>query len=111
MDLLVQTWAYAAQNAGRVQQAMLVHLRLSFGALGIAMLVFIPIGVLASVGGKLTSTLVVAVAAVRVIPSIPVILPLLPVFGPGWLPALVALTLLPGPPLVIPNDIAYGRVD
>ena len=26
MDLLGQTWAYAAQNAGRVQQAMLVHL-------------------------------------------------------------------------------------
>ena len=98
MDLLGQTWAYAAENAGRVQQAMLVHLLLSFGALGIAMLVFIPLGVLASMGGKLTSAIVGAVAAVRVIPSLAVILLLLPVFGLGWLPALVALTLLAGPP-------------
>ena len=111
MDLLSQTWAYAAQNAGRVQQAMQVHLLLSFGALGIAMLVFIPIGVLASTGGKLTSALVGAVAAVRVIPSLAVILLLLPVFGLGWLPALVALTLLAGPPLVLNTDIGLRGVD
>jgi osmoprotectant transport system permease protein len=111
MDLLSQTWAYIVQNAGRVQQAMQVHLLLSFGALGIAMLVFIPIGVLASTGGKLTSALVGAVAAVRVIPSLAVILLLLPVFGLGWLPALVALTLLAGPPLVINTDIGLRGVD
>ena len=111
MDLLSQTWSYAAQNAGRVQQALLFHLLLSFGALGIAMLVFIPIGVLASMGGKLASTLVGAVAAVRVIPSLAVIFLLLPVFGLGWLPALVALTLLAGPPLVINTDIGLRGVD
>jgi osmoprotectant transport system permease protein len=111
MDLLGQTWTYAVENAGRVQQAMQVHLLLSFGALGIAMLVFIPIGVLASMGGKFTSAIVGAVAAVRVIPSLAVILLLLPVFGLGWLPALVALTLLAGPPLVINTDIGLRGVD
>src|SRR5687767_14515102 len=111
MDLLAQTWAYAVENAGRVQQAMQVHLLLSFGALGIAMLVFIPIGVLASTGGKLTAGIIGAVAAVRVIPSLAVILLLLPVFGLGWRPALVALTLLAGPPLVINTDAGLRGVD
>jgi osmoprotectant transport system permease protein len=111
MDLLSQTWAYAAENAGRVQQAMLVHLLLSLSALSIAMLVFIPLGVLASMGGKFTSTIVGAVAAVRVIPSLAVILLLLPVFGLGWRPALFALTLLAGPPLVINTDIGLRGVD
>ena len=111
MDLLEQTWVYAAQNAGRVQQALLVHLLLSFVALGIAMLVFIPLGVLVSRGGKLTSTIVGAVAAVRVIPSLAVILLLLPIFGLGWRPALIALTLLAGPPLVINTDIGLRGVD
>ena len=111
MDLLGQTWVYAAQNAGRVQQALLVHLLLSFVALGIAMLVFIPLGVLVSRGGKLTSTIVGAVAAVRVIPSLAVILLLLPIFGLGWRPALIALTLLAGPPLVINTDIGLRGVD
>ena len=111
MDLLGQTWVYAAQNADRVQQALLVHLLLSFVALGIAMLVFIPLGVQVSRGGKLTSTIVGAVAAVRVIPSLAVILLLLPIFGLGWRPALIALTLLAGPPLVINTDIGLRGVD
>src|SRR5688500_9092703 len=81
MDLLVQTGAYVAENADRFRQAALVHLGLSFGALGIAMLIFIPLGVLASTGGRLTANIVGAVAAVRVIPSLAVILLLLPVYG------------------------------
>ena len=111
MDLLSQTWVYIAQNADRFQQAVLVHLGLSLGALGIAMLIFIPLGVLASMGGKLTTTIVGAVAAVRVIPSLAVILLLLPVFGLGWRPALIALTLLAGPPLVINTDIGLRGID
>ena len=111
MDLLSQTWAYIGQNADRFQQALLVHLGLSLGALGIAMLIFIPLGVLTSMGGKLTSTIIGAVAAVRVIPSLAVILLLLPVFGLGWRPALIALTLLAGPPLVINTDIGLRGVD
>jgi osmoprotectant transport system permease protein len=111
MDLLGQTWAYIVENADRVQEALLVHLGLSLGALAIGMLIFIPLGVLSSLGGKLTAGIVGAVAAVRVIPSLAVILLLLPVFGLGWKPALVALTLLSGPPLVINTDIGLRGVD
>lgn len=111
MELLAQTWAYAAENADRVWQALLVHLGLSLGALAIAMLIFIPLGVVVSTGGRLTTSIVGAVAAVRVIPSLAVILLLLPVFGLGWKPALVALTLLAGPPLVINTDAGLRGVD
>jgi osmoprotectant transport system permease protein len=111
MDLLAQTWAYMVENADRVQQALLVHLGLSAGALGIAMLLFIPLGVLVSTGGKFTSAIVGAVAAVRVIPSLAVILLLLPFYGLGWKPALIALTLLAGPPLIINTDIGLRGVD
>jgi osmoprotectant transport system permease protein len=111
MDLLAQTWEYAATNAGRVQQAVLVHLGLSLGALAIAVLIFIPLGVLVSTGGRSTAAIVGAVAAVRVVPSLAVILLLLPVFGLGWKPALFALTLLAGPPLVINTDAGLRGVD
>ncbi len=111
MELLVETWEYVAENADRFQQAALVHLGLSFGALAIAMLIFIPLGVLASMGGRLTANIVGAVAAVRVIPSLAVILLLLPVYGLGWRPALIALTLLAGPPLVVNTDVGLRGVD
>src|SRR5262245_40126152 len=111
MNLLGETWAYIVANADRFQQAVLVHLGLSFGALAIAMLIFIPLGILASFGGRLTSAVISAVAAVRVIPSLAVILPLLPFFGLGWKPALIALTLLAGPPLVINTDAGLRGVE
>lgn len=111
MNLLAETWAYMAENADRVREALVVHLGLSLGALAIAMLIFIPLGVLASMGGKLTSGIIGVVAAVRVIPSLAVILLLLPVYGLGWKPALIALTLLAGPPLVINTDIGLRGVD
>jgi osmoprotectant transport system permease protein len=111
MDLLTETWAYIALNADRVREALVVHLALSFGALLIAMLIFIPLGVLVSRGGRLTSLVIGAVSAVRVIPSLAVILLLLPVYGLGWKPALVALTLLAGPPLVINTDLGLRGVD
>ncbi|MCC7024438.1 MAG: ABC transporter permease [Thermomicrobiales bacterium] len=111
MDLLGQTWTYIVENAARVQEALLVHLALSLGALAIGMLIFIPLGVLSSLGGKLTAGIVGVVAAVRVIPSLAVILLLMPFFGLGWKPALVALTLLAGPPLVINTDTGLRGVD
>jgi osmoprotectant transport system permease protein len=111
MELLAATWAYMVENADRVQEALLVHLGLSLGALAIAMLIFVPLGVLASMGGRFTSTIIGAVAAVRVIPSLAVILLLLPVYGLGWKPALIALTLLAGPPLVINTDTGLRGVD
>jgi osmoprotectant transport system permease protein len=111
VDLLAQTWQYVGENAERFQQAVLVHLGLSFGALAIAMLIFIPLGVLASMGGRLAANIVGAVAAVRVIPSLAVILLLLPIYGLGWRPALIALTLLAGPPLVINTDTGLRGVD
>ena len=111
MDLLAETWAYITLNADRVKEALVVHLALSFGALLIAMFIFIPLGVLVSRGGRLTSLVVGAVSAVRVIPSLAVILLLLPVYGLGWKPALIALTLLAGPPLVINTDLGLRGVD
>ena len=111
MDLLAETWEYMSANADRVQQAVLVHLGLSFGALAIAMLIFIPLGVLVSSGGRLTTAVIGAVAAVRVIPSLAVILLLLPYFGLGWRPALIALTALAGPPLVINTDAGLRGVE
>jgi osmoprotectant transport system permease protein len=45
------------------------------------------------------------------VPSLAVILLLLPFFGLGWKPALVALTVLAGPPLVLNTDAGIRGVD
>ncbi len=52
-----------------------------------------------------------AVAAVRVVPSLAILFLLFPYAGSGFETALVALTALAGPPLVINTDAGLRNVD
>lgn len=111
MHLISATWQYIQANQARFQQAVLVHLELSLGALAIAILLFVPLGVLVSRGGPAANGALALVAGSRVVPSLAVLFLLLPVMGLGNGPALVALVLLAGPPLVLNTDAGLRSVD
>ena len=111
MELLAETWRYITDNPDRFRGALAVHVRLSLTALLAAIAVFVPLGVLASRGSRVGATVVGSVASARVIPSLAVLFLLVPFLGLGERPALVALTLLAGPPLVINTDAGLRSVD
>jgi osmoprotectant transport system permease protein len=111
MGLLADSWRYITDDPGRFGEALLIHARLSVLSLMLAILIFVPLGVLVSRGGRAGPTVVGAVAAGRVVPSLAVLFLLLPFLGLGERPALVALTLLAGPPLVINTDAGLRGVD
>ena len=111
MDLLGDALRYVADDPDRFREAVAVHLRLSVLALLLATALFVPLGVLVSRTGRLGAAVVGVVAAARVVPSLAVLFLLLPWLGLGERPALVALTLLAGPPLVINTDAGLRNVD
>lgn len=111
MDLIRDVLAYYADNSERVLDAVEVHLRLSLYALGLAVAIFAPLGVLASRSGRLGPPLISTVAAARVVPSLAVLFLLLPTMGTGFRPALVALTVLAGPPIIVNTDAALRGID
>lgn len=111
MDLLGDVFAYYADNSERVLDAVEVHLRLSLYALGLAVAIFAPLGVVASRSRSLGPPLISAVAAARVVPSLAVLFLLLPTMGTGFRPALVALTVLAGPPIIVNTDAALRGID
>ena len=111
MELLAESWAYVVANQERFLDALGVHLRLSLTALTLALAIFIPLGVLVSRGGGWANGILATVAAARVVPSLAVLFLLLPFLGLGQAPALVALTLLAGPPLVLNTDAGLRSVD
>lgn len=121
MNLLRDTLQYIQDNPEKFQQALSVHLRLSFSALALAILVFLPLGVLATRSTRLRPMLLGTVAAVRVIPSLAVLFLLYPYLGeirriipflqPTFALALLALTVLAGPPIVINTDAGLRNVD
>lgn len=111
MGLLAEAWTYIADDPGRFWSAVAVHARLSATALAVAMLLFVPLGVLVARGGRVGPQIVGAVAAARVVPSLAILFLLVQPLGLGDRPALVALTVLAGPPLVINTDAGLRSVD
>lgn len=110
MDLIGDALRYVADNPDRFRRELLAHLRLSVSALLIAVAIFVPLGVLVSRSNRIGPALVGAIGAIRVVPSLAVLFLLFPIMGPGFEPALVALTLLAGPPLIINTDAGLRNV-
>jgi osmoprotectant transport system permease protein len=86
------------------------HLALAASALAVALIAGLPLGVLAAESSSLRG-LVLALAGIgRTLPSLAVLMLLLPWLGVGAAPAIVALALLAIPPIVIGVDLGIRGV-
>ena len=120
MDLLSDSLRYIDENPDRFREAFLTHVRLSLYALLVAIIIFVPLGILASRSRRIGPTLIGSVAAARVVPSISVLFLLypyrqeigdvLPFWPRNFVVALLALILLAGPPLIINTDAGLRSV-
>jgi len=110
MDLLRDALAYVRDNPDRFERAVATHVRLTLSTLFWALLIFAPLGVLVSRSDRLGPAVVGVVASLRVIPSLAVLALMYQVVGFGFRPALIALTLLAGPPLIINIDAGLRGV-
>jgi osmoprotectant transport system permease protein len=111
MEIVGQALIYIQNHFEDFQKASVAHLQLSFFALLLAAITCVPLGILTSRFGTVARVVINAVGIARVIPSIAVLLVLLPVLGVGFTPALVALTLLAFPPILINTDAGMRGVE
>ena len=111
MNMLRDALDYIQADPERFLDALYDHVRLSALALLFAVLIFVPLGVFASRNRKVGPTIVGLVGAARVLPSLVIIFLLYPLIGLGDRPALIALTLLAGPPLIVNTDAGLRNVD
>jgi osmoprotectant transport system permease protein len=86
------------------------HIVLSALALGIALAVGLPLGTLIARTGLVRAPILAAVNTARVIPSLAILMLMLPLIGVGTAPALVALTILAIPPIVVNTDLGLRSV-
>lgn len=110
-ELLQETIAYFQSHTEEFWAAFTEHLLLVLIALGIGMVVSIPLGIWTS-RSKLASTAVInTFNTFRVIPSIAILFLAIPYFGLSFTSAIIALTLLAFPPILINTDAAYRTID
>jgi osmoprotectant transport system permease protein len=86
------------------------HLALATSALAIALLLGVPLGSAIAGSVRLRAPSLGAIYVARVVPSLAVLAIMLPLVGIGFWPALVALTLLAIPPIVLSTDIGLRGV-
>ena len=86
------------------------HLILAGSALALAVILGLPLGVLAAQGARVRAVVLSVAGVGRTLPSIAVLMLLLPLLGVGAFPAIVALALLAIPPIVINADLAIRGV-
>lgn len=111
MQLLTDVYDFIARNPDRFFDLVLAHLRLSFTALGIAALLYLPLGFLFSRMPRYGSQLVGIFSTVRVIPSLALVFLFYPFLGFGSLPATVALVVLAAPALITNTYAGLQSVD
>jgi osmoprotectant transport system permease protein len=110
VHLIAQAWAFALSHQGSIESAVRAHVALSASALGVAALLCLPLGVLAS-RHSWGRAAIAAVNGIRVIPSLAILALVLPWLGLGFASALVALVVLACPPVLVNTDVAFRGVD
>jgi osmoprotectant transport system permease protein len=111
MDLLQGAYTYYLQNQTYFWQATRQHLVLSFSALGISLLLAFPTGIWIARKVRLAQVVINIFNVFRVIPSLAILFLALPYLGLGFLPSLVALTVLAFPPVLINTYAGIRGVD
>lgn len=111
MQLLNDTWQYFLGHQAEFWAKTGVHLRLSMAALFAGIVVGMALGIVAARGGAASPFITNLSAALRAIPSLAIMAVMLPLIGVGFLPALIALTVLAIPPILINTQAGISGVD
>jgi osmoprotectant transport system permease protein len=104
-------FAYILDNWTKYEALVIRHISLTFIALAICFCLGVTLGAICF-GNRILNGVVTSVAGgLRVVPSLAVMLILMPVLGVGVVPAVTALVLIGLPPVVINTASALGAVD
>lgn len=111
VELLQAAYAYAGTHTDELLQALRQHLLLVAVALGIGMVVCIPLGIWTSRSRSVSLVAINAGNTLRVVPSLAILFLAIPYFGLSFTSAAIALTILALPPILINTDAAYRMIN
>ena len=101
---------YIADNYMKILLQVRDHLVISLLALAAAVIIGVPIGYLASKSAKGEKYLTAPFQMLRVVPSLAILVLLIPVMGTGIKPAMTALTVLAIPPILLNTVVGFREV-
>jgi osmoprotectant transport system permease protein len=98
--------SYVLAHPGDVAWRLLEHLELTFGALAIALCIALPLGILAAKDARAKAVILSLFGTIYTLPSLAVFALLIPVFGLGYVTAVVALVAYAQ--MILVRNVAIG---
>ena len=111
MNELSKAYQYLLEHQDEFWQNVVTHLQLSFTALALALVVCIPLGLIAAKRRWIAQPILNVANGLRVVPSLAILFLALPYLGLGFRPSLVALTVLACPPILINTYAGFRAID
>ena len=106
--MLADTLRWIAEHQRVLADAGLRHIELSAAALAVAVTIAVPLGIALTRVPSAAAYAIGAANVLRTIPSLALLVLMLPLVGTGYLPAMIALTLY-GVPAILLNTYAGVR--
>lgn len=111
MDVFTRAYTYAVSNFDDLLSAVQQHFLLIVVPLAIGLLVGLPLGLWSARSRLASIALINGFNALRVIPSLAILFLAIPYFGLSFESAVIALTLLVMPPILINTDAGFRNID
>lgn len=111
MDVFTRAYTYAVSNFDALLSAVQQHFLLILVPLAIGLLVGLPLGLWSARSRLASIALINGFNALRVIPSLAILFLAIPYFGLSFESAVIALTLLVMPPILINTDAGFRHID
>ena len=111
MAVFSQAYGYAVIHGSELLHALQEHLMLVALPMTIGLMVGLPLGLWSARSRLAATALLNGFTALRVIPSLAILFLAIPYFGLSFQSAVIALTLLAMPPILISTDVAFRNID
>lgn len=111
MSVFAKAYTYALENLDKVNLALQQHLLLVLIPLAIGLLLGLPLGLWSARSRVVSAVAINGFNVLRVMPSLAVLFLAIPYFGLSFWSAVLALTLLVMPPILISTDVAFRTID
>lgn len=102
---------YLLKHIDKYYEAVRIHTYISGAAILISIIIAVPLGILCAKYTVASQPIMNLFNFFRVIPSLAILVLVMPILGTGFLPALVALVVLAIPPILINTYLGMKNID
>jgi len=109
--MFAQIMDYLLKHIDKYYEAVRIHIYISVTAILISIVIAVPLGILCAKYIRASGPIINLVNLFRVVPSLAILVLVMPILGTGFLPALVALVILALPPILINTYLGIKNID